>query len=156
MEWDDLWRARRPWKQGWRDEAEPALEDGGGVAVEPEPDELATLRARVSELEVRLAEREAALAEQAQAVTTALERAAGLERQSLDHLRRALLAEHRGEVVAELVEGESPQALLASVERARAAWNAAVEAARRQLAQQQALAREGLSPLAKSAHGLQR
>ena len=54
----------------------------------------------------------------------------------LAQLRRALLAEHAGQVVPELVTGETEAALLASVEVAQQAYGRALEMARATLAGQ--------------------
>ena len=106
----------------------------------------------------------------------AVERALAEERRrSLDHLRRALLAEHAGSLVPELVRGDSPAALEASVAEAQSAFEAARQAALAELRQQQAPApttqpapvpagtpardavdHAALSPLQKIASGLQR
>lgn len=54
----------------------------------------------------------------------------------LVNLRRALLAEHAGRIVPELVAGESEEALLASVEVATQAYGRALETARAAIASQ--------------------
>jgi hypothetical protein len=114
------------------------------------------LRARLSELERQTAEADRAAEAARQATTEARER-------ELSTLRRALLAEHAGRVVPELVAGDSPEALEASVETARAAFERAAESARAQLGAQLVPAGtparsgpspETLSPLAKIAEGL--
>lgn len=51
------------------------------------------------------------------------------ERRAVQHLRRALLAENTGQVVPELVAGDTEEALAASVEVARSAFAAARDAA---------------------------
>ena len=55
------------------------------------------------------------------------------QQERLDIHRRALLAEHGGQVVAELVTGSTVDELEASVESARAAYARVLEAARREL-----------------------
>lgn len=57
-------------------------------------------------------------------------------RQALGYLRRALLAEHAGTLVPDLVVGDTADMLLASVDVARAAYAAAREAALAELRQQ--------------------
>ena len=73
------------------------------------------------------------------------ERLAALERELADarrdglaHLRRALLAEHAGSLVPELVAGDSSESLEASVAVATAAFEAAREAALAELRREQA------------------
>ena len=113
--------------------------------------------ARVTELEGTVTGRSAA---EGEATALAEARAAGL-----GYLRRALLAEHAGAVVPELVTGDTPEQLEASVEVARAAWDRATEAARQALRADRVPAgaparngtdpsAEGLSPLGKIARGL--
>jgi len=58
-------------------------------------------------------------------------RAAGLS-----YLRRALLAEHAGQLVPELVIGESEETLLASVEVAKGAYARALDSARAAIVRQ--------------------
>lgn len=79
--------------------------------------------------------------------------------------RRALLAESAGRVVPELVAGDSIEALEASVEVARRAFEAAKVAALEEVASTRVPAGnpvrqgpdvEGLSPMEKIAHGLKR
>ena len=92
-------------------------------------------------------------------------RLAEISATSVAHLRRALLAENRGKVVPELVTGDTPEALEASVGVARAAWDRATEAARQALRADRVPAgaparngadagAEGLSPLGKIAREL--
>lgn len=99
---------------------------------------------------------------------------ADARQQGLTHLRRALLAEHAGRVVPELIAGDTTEALEASVERARAAFDAARDAALAQLQRERDAAlpavsagtpsRDGtdarlalpLSPLQRIAAGLRR
>ena len=76
-----------------------------------------------------MTQRQAEVAERDERLQQLGEQAQTSERLALEHLRRALLAENRGEIVAELVQGATPQALVASVERAKAAWGVAMEAA---------------------------
>lgn len=57
-------------------------------------------------------------------------------RQALGYLRRALLAEHAGTLVPDLVAGDTADMLLASVDVARAAYAAAREATLAELSQQ--------------------
>jgi hypothetical protein len=83
----------------------------------------------------------------------------------LTNLRRALLAEHAGQVVPELVSGDDEAALLASVEVAKQAYRRALEAARTTIASQTVPAgapsartapAAGLSPLEMIESGLRR
>lgn len=67
-------------------------------------------------------------------------------RAGLAALRRALLAEHAGAIVPELVTGATAEELEASVATARAAWERASEAARQQLASLQVPASNGARP----------
>ena len=55
---------------------------------------------------------------------------------ALANHRRALLAEHAGQIVPELVQGDTPEALEASVQTARSAFQSAADAARKQIADQ--------------------
>ncbi len=65
-----------------------------------------------------------------EAQVSAAQQAGDAQAATVAAVRRALLAEHAGQVVPELVTGESVQALEASVEVARAAFSQAAEAAR--------------------------
>ena len=146
------------------------------VALGPEageralPEEVMALRAERDALR----EREAALSAQAEELAERLraleETVSDRERElreardrALAHLRRALLAEHAGQVVPELVQGDTAEALEASVAVARSAFAAAVEAARAGLVGQHVPASNGtrtgedleeLSPVQKIARGL--
>ena len=112
----------------------------------------------------RIGELEAHLTETGEASATALAAVEQARSEALGHLRRALLAEHAGRVVPELVAGDSAEALEASVETARAAFDRAAEAARTQLGAQHVPTgtparaagppAESLSPLQKIEHGL--
>ncbi|MBI4494779.1 MAG: hypothetical protein HY690_18540 [Chloroflexi bacterium] len=117
-----------------------------------------TLQARITELEQQLDQ----LSTQHSALSTELVEA---QRQGVEHFRRALLAEHAGQVVPELVAGTTAEELVASVETARAAFQRAAEAARRQLQEQRVPAGNAarssddlatLAPMAKIAYGLRR
>ena len=83
----------------------------------------------------------------------------------LANLRRALLAEHVGQVVPELVHGDDEAALVASVEVAKQAYARALEAARTTIASQTVPAgapsarvapAAGLSPLEMIESGLRK
>ena len=83
----------------------------------------------------------------------------------LANLRRALLAEHAGRVVPELVSGADEAALLASVDVAKQAYTRALEAARTTIASQTVPAgapsarvapAAGLSPLEMIESGLRK
>jgi chromosome segregation ATPase len=83
-----------------------------------------------------------------------------------DHLRRALLAEHAGRVVPELVTGEDEASLLASVEVAHQAYERALASARATIAGQAVpagapsvrtvVASAGLTPLEMIESGLRK
>lgn len=141
------------------------------IEVPPGAEEVAPL-ARVRELETAnqalqtqatdLQQQLADLSAQHAALGTQLGDA---QRQGLEHLRRALLAEHAGQVVPELLTGATVEELSTSVELAKAAFARATEAVRQQLQAQQVPAGnparqgpdlEALPPLAKIAHGLSR
>ncbi|MCC6224710.1 MAG: hypothetical protein IT201_14600 [Thermoleophilia bacterium] len=128
-------------------------------------EDLEAANARIAELEGQLSQATATIAEATaarQAAETAAEaRAARLgeleqsvttfqseaetartavgqaQSESLANLRRALLAEHKGQVVEELVAGDTADALAASIDSAKAAFTRATDAARQQLQQQQ-------------------
>ena len=55
---------------------------------------------------------------------------------ALANFRRALLAENAGQIVPELVQGDTPEALEASVQTAKSAFQSAADAARKQIADQ--------------------
>jgi hypothetical protein len=83
----------------------------------------------------------------------------------LANLRRALLAEHAGQVVPELVHGDDEEALLTSVEVAKQAYTRALEMARTAIASQtvpagapsaRTVPATGLSPLEMIESGLRR
>ncbi|MFN8525645.1 MAG: hypothetical protein U0821_21315 [Chloroflexota bacterium] len=91
------------------------------------------LRLRVDDLERQLNEANGLAASAGQALSE-------LQGRALVHLRRALLAEHAGQLVPELVVGETPEALEASVEVARAAFARVADTARANLSAQMVLA----------------
>ncbi|MBX5490803.1 MAG: hypothetical protein IRZ14_06570 [Chloroflexi bacterium] len=104
-------------------------------------------------------------AEQApEAALTALQaEVAALRQQLVAAHRRALLAEHRGEVIEELVQGDSVEALDAAVTRAREAYTRVAARLRTEQARaavpvgntaRTGLRLEGLSPQAKIAAAL--
>jgi hypothetical protein len=110
----------------------------------------------------RIAELEAETAGVRDASTSAL---VETQARGLGYLRRALLAEHAGQVVPELVAGENEEALLASVEVAKEAYGRALESARATLASQMvpagapsarggAVSAAGLTPLEMIESGL--
>lgn len=71
-----------------------------------------------------------------EAVTAARQQAEAAQATALGTLRRALLAEHRGHLIEELVQGTTAEALEASVEVARVAYARVADATRQQLAEQ--------------------
>jgi chromosome segregation ATPase len=171
------WRGRR-WRIAGGSEdggsdpstADPATDPGGALAA---------ARARIAELEAAVGAsgealgaanaRLSALEEAGTTMTTELEQArqqadeAG--QRTLEAHRRALLAEHRGEVIEELVQGATPEELDRSVEAAKSAFARIADSVRRGLAEQavpngaaprQADGGEGLSALQKIAQGLRK
>ena len=125
----------------------------------------ADLEAARAGLDARLAETAEAHARlSADLVETqrALTAASGRE---LSNLRRALLAEHAGQVVPELVRGDDEEALLTSLDVAKQAYTRALERARTAIASQTIPAgapsartapTTGLSPLEMIESGLRR
>lgn len=112
---------------------EPALPADGGE-LEALRTELEAARARLAELET---EREAAqrvIAEAAAQLERARAEAAEARAAQLAAHRRAVLAENAGALVEELVAGETPEAIDASVETARAAYERVAEQLRQQAA----------------------
>lgn len=143
------WRGRRWVVAGGAEAAEEPAEEAAGAPTEPGADELERARARIVELEAEL--------------TAAREAAEAAQRRGLDHYRRALIAAHAGQLIEELVQGSSEEALDASVEVARAAYERIAGLVRARLAEQQvplgggqrgAADLESLSPLQKIARGL--
>ena len=131
-----------------------------------------TLTARTTELEAARTALDAQLAEATTAHATlsidlaetqrALSAASGRE---LANLRRALLAEHAGQVVPELGHGDDEEALLTSLEVATQAYTRALEMARAAIASQtvpagapsaRTVPAAGLSPLEMIESGLRR
>ncbi|MCC7372178.1 MAG: hypothetical protein IT306_27435 [Chloroflexi bacterium] len=120
--------------------------------------QLAETTGRLADLTAQLGEATSARDALAGELTTA--QAAGLAA-----LRRALLAEQAGQIVPELVSGETEEALLASVDVAKGAYTRALETARAALARQSVPAGApsarttpvaGLSPLALIETGLRK
>jgi hypothetical protein len=111
------------------------------VDAEPELDvalaEVSELRQRVEAHEMELAALQAELtgARQEQERTVASLRAelAETQRGRIEAYRRALVAEHAGQIVEELVTGDTPEELEASLEIAQATYARALEAARQGL-----------------------
>jgi hypothetical protein len=85
---------------------------------------------RVGELEAVRSALDARLAETTGQHESAATGLAEAQSRGLGYLRRAVLAEHAGRIVPELVGGADEEALLASVDVARQAYGRAVEAAR--------------------------
>jgi hypothetical protein len=116
------------------------------------------LRSRIGELEQQLADVGAA-------AETARQESGEASATALANLRRALIAEQAGQVVPELIVGDSAEALVASVEQARAAFARAAEATRASLGAQVVPAGtpvrtprslEGATPLQRIVDGLNR
>ncbi len=144
-----------------REELERELVESQRLAAERQ----AAVRARVGELAGQVEELEShrshlgELEGYLEAVQQERDQA---QRGWLEAHRRALLAEHRGQVVEELVQGDSVEALERSVERAKAAHAQVAEELRSQAAGHVGAGNPGraeptyeaLSPQAKIAYGL--
>ncbi len=150
--------------------------EADGSQVEVTESELSALMAKIAELrqgeEARAAEvatlraeLTAARQEQEGELSALRARLVDAQQERLDTHRRALLAEHAGQVVDELVMGSTVEELEASVERARAAYARVAESARRELgatvvpvgaSPRVELNPEELSPIAKIAVALNR
>lgn len=120
--------------------------------------ELEAAQTALTDLEARLTETTSAQA----VLTTELDEA---QARNLSYLRRALLAEHVGQLVPELVEGSDEVSLVASVEVAKQAYARALDAARTTIVSQTVPAGApsargapagGLSPLEMIESGLRR
>lgn len=101
--------------------------------VEALVNELAAERARTAQLTAAL---ETSHTERAQALAEHDERIAALTQAHLAAIHRALLAESAGQVVAELIRGDTPEALEASVTTAREAYTRIADQLRAQAATQ--------------------
>ena len=130
--------------------------EGGASAQQiAEPSALAQLRAQLQEREAAIQ----ALQQTVEARTAERER---IHQALLAAHRRALLAEHRGAVVEDLVQGDSVEALGASIARAREAHARIADQLRAQAAAAVPVGNppraqpsfEGLSPQAKIAAAL--
>jgi predicted nuclease with TOPRIM domain len=144
--------------------------EGRVSALTGERDAASERAAHLESAHATLDSRLAETADARDAVQLALSEANGslAEAQALGltHLRRALLAEHAGRVVPELVTGDDETALLASVDLAHQAYERAVESARATIAGQavpagapsarMVAASAGLSPLEMIESGLSR
>jgi len=126
-----------------------------------EPSPTAEEPAQEPEPTALLAELEAARS----AATDHRLRADQAEAQALAAYRRALVAEHKGQIIEELIQGDSVEALEASLETARAAYQRVADQTAQTIAATQvpvgAPARleeppESLSPLDKIMRGLRR
>ena len=121
------------------------------VSPEEAPSEDGELVALRAQLAVLQEEREAveAIAAELQAADTRVEQLraelAGVRSAQLAAHRRAVLAEQRGQLVEELVMGDSPEAIDASVATARAAYDRVAGQLRQQAA---AVVPAGASPRA--------
>lgn len=98
-------------------------ESEGAAALEALRAELAAAQSRVSELESAHTNVTAQLGEATSARTTAEAQIAEARAAHLEVVRRAVLAENAGSVVAELVQGDTPEAVEASVATAKAAFD---------------------------------
>jgi hypothetical protein len=151
-------RDERRWVSGGKDveeneEAqEPGTEatlpelalDGASMDVGPEEPgvdvlmaEVEVLRqseaARIAEVEELRAELAVARQERERELTALRTELADAQRAQVEAHRRAILAEHAGQIVEELVVGSTVGELDASLEMARAAYGRALESARREL-----------------------
>jgi len=131
-----------------------------------------TLAGRATELETeraaldaRLAETTVAHAALAAELTETQQILSASSGRELTNLRRALLAEHAGQVVPELVHGDDEEALLTSVDLAKQAYTRALEMARTAIVSQtvpagapsaRTASTAGLSPLEMIESGLRR
>jgi hypothetical protein len=124
-----------------------------------------TVAGRATELEAAQAALDTRLAESASERDAVAADLAATQTRGLAYLRRAVLAEQAGQIVPELVAGESEEALLASVEVAKQAYTRALDAARATIAGQTVPAgapsartapAAGLSPLEMIESGLRR
>ena len=88
---------------------------------------------RATEIAALRAELATARQEQEGELTALRAQLADAQHGQLDAHRRAILSEHAGQIVDELVTGGTVEELNASVEIARAAFGRALEAARREL-----------------------
>ena len=121
-------------------------------------------KAELVQSQARLAEQEAAVAQLNAQIAAAQAEREQAQQAVLGEHRRALLAEHRGSVIEDLVAGESIEALDASVERAREAHARIAEQVRQAAAAGIPAGNparsepnvEGLSPQAKIAEALRR
>ncbi len=104
---------------------------------------IAALTAEREALQAALAQAQAQAAELDADRNTQAARVNELYAQQLAAHRRALLAENRGQVIDELVAGDSTEALEASVEAAKTAYSRVVDAVKAQAA---ALVPAGASP----------
>ena len=178
-----IWWRGRAWRIAGGDEGADGGEggEGGGAAASTssgdqggsagQPDQLAQLQGQLAALQ---AERDAAIArvgELERSRTAEGDRISALEQQlaqaqerGLGAYRRALLAEHAGQVVEELVQGGTEEALDASIEVAKGAYQRIADLVHQQTAAQAANGGGGqrsgqdletLSPLEKIARGLQ-
>ena len=132
----------------------------------------AELRAQVDQLTANLATVQAEHEVQREQAERASARAAELEAahgqavsHGLDEHRRALIAENAGQIVEELVQGATEEALDASLEAAKVAYQGLLERIRQQLAGERVPAGGGgrgepnverMSPLEKIAAGLRK
>lgn len=115
---------------------EPTPAPAEPPSAQPPPD-IAVLTDQLMAREARIHELEQQLGAAAQELAAVRAGLGDAQRQGLEHLRRALLAEHQGQVIPELLVGATPAELEASVQTARAAFQRAADAARAQLLAQQ-------------------
>jgi hypothetical protein len=143
--------------------------EGQVTALADERDTLAqerdTLHGRAAELEAAHAALDARVSEAAGVQAAASVELTEARTRGVSYLRRALLAEHAGQIVPELLGGDDEEALLASVDLAKQAYARALDTARTAIANQWVPAgapsartgpADGLSPLEMIASGLQK
>jgi hypothetical protein len=150
---------------------------GGGAADDPGAAQarVTDLEGRIRDLERRpddaqveawtseLRELRSQVASSSRDLDELKQRAQGAEKQALDAHRRALLAEHRGQVIDELVQGATHDELDRSVDVAKQAYSRIADTVRSQAAAQRVPPGsperttadvDQLSPLQKIARGL--
>jgi hypothetical protein len=110
----------------------PSPGEGGTQEGGEEYRQLAEARQLAEERAHLLRQRDAELAEVRRLAEERQGQLEALQQAQLAAHRRALLAEHRGQVVEDLVQGESVEALDASVAQARTAYQAVAEQVRRE------------------------
>ena len=141
---------------------QPSASGGGHAAEGSAPAQQPAEQSALEQLRAQLQEREAAIQALQQTVEARTAERERIHQALLAAHRRALLAEHRGAVVEDLVQGDSVEALEASIARARGAHARIADQLRAQAAAAIPAGNppraqpsfEGLSPQAKIAAAL--